>query len=194
MTAEWLPALAKAASAEGLLTQIYGDLMKPGVAQAGKALSTVLGLGNTMLWPIQLLNERTRMALEANLERYRQKVAQIPEEKIAPVPPEVGVPIAEKLSYVTDPDLRELYTNLLAKASSTETRSQAHPSFVNVLNNLSPDEAQLVRQFQKQGGAVPFVTAKFVDPTKNHWLQIVDVHFSLLAETLIAFSAISRHT
>ena len=189
MTAEWLPPLAKAASEQGLLTQIYGDLAKPGVSQAGKALSTVLGLGNTMLWPIQLLNERARIALEANLERYREKVAQIPDEKISPVPPEVGVPIAEKLSYVSDPDLRELYTNLLAKASSTDTQSQAHPSFVNVLNNLSPDEAQLVRQFQRQAGAIPFITAKFVNPTKNHWLQLVDVHFELLPETKIAFPA-----
>ncbi len=29
MPAEWLPALAKAASSEGLLKAIYGDLAKP---------------------------------------------------------------------------------------------------------------------------------------------------------------------
>lgn len=189
MSAEWLPALAKATSEEGLLTQIYGDLAKPGVSQVGKALSTVLGLGNTVLWPIQLLNERARLALDVNLERYREKIAQIPDEEISPVPPEVGVPIAEKLSYVSDPDLRELYINLLAKASSTATQSQAHPSFVNVLNNLSPDEAQLVRQFQQQGGAIPFISAKFLNPMKNHWIQLVDVHISFKPETKIEFPA-----
>ena len=187
MSAELLPTLAKAAADQGLLTQLYGDLAKPGVSQVGKALSTVLGLGNTLLWPVQLMNERARLSLEANLERYREKVSQIPQDKVAEVPPEVGVPIAEKLSYVSDPDLRELYTSLLAKASNSETQSQAHPSFVNVLNNMSPDEAQLVRQFQREGGAVPFVTAKYVNPQKNHWLQLVDVHFSVQSDTKLTF-------
>ena len=136
MSAELLTALAIAATQRELLTQLYGDLAKPGVAQVGKALSTVLGLGNTILWPIQLLNERARIRLESNLERFRQKVSQIPLEKVTPVAPEIGVPIAEKLSYVADRDLRELYTNLLAKASNVDTVSQAHPSFVNVLRNL----------------------------------------------------------
>lgn len=187
MTAEWLPSLAKAAADQGLLSQLYGDIAKPGVSQVGKALSTVFGFGNTLLWPVQLLNERARISLEANLDRYREKVSQIPEEKIVAIPPEVGVPIAEKLSFVSDPDLRELYTNLLAKASSSETQSQAHPSFVNVLNNLSPDEAQLVRQFMQQAGVIPFITAQFVNPQTNYWLQLVDIHFSILPDTKLAF-------
>jgi hypothetical protein len=171
-----------------LLTQLYGDLAKPGVAQVGQALSTVLGLGDTILWPIQLLNERARIALESNLERYREKVSQIPPEKVAPVPPEIGVPIAEKLSYVADRDLRELYTNLLAKASNIDTVSQAHPSFVNVLNNMSPDEALLIRQFMQQG-AIPFVTPKFFNPSKNLWMTLVVLHFDLYSETTLAFPA-----
>jgi len=44
----------------GLLKEIYGDLAKPGVSQVGKALSTVVGLGNTILWPVALLNERQK--------------------------------------------------------------------------------------------------------------------------------------
>ncbi len=90
MTAEWLPSLAKAAGDQGLLTQLYGDLAKLGVSQVGKALSTVLGLGNTILWPVQLLNERARITLEINLESYREKVSKIPEDKVNEVPPEVG--------------------------------------------------------------------------------------------------------
>lgn len=187
MGPEWIPAITKAATEQGLLTQVYGDLAKPGVSQVGKALSTVLGLGNTILWPIQLLNERARISLEVNLDRYREKMADVPPEKVAPVPPEIGVPIAEKLGHVSDPDLRELYTTLLAKASNTDTQSQAHPSFVNVLNNISPDEASLIRQFQQQGGAIPFVSARFVNPQTLYWMQVVDIHTPILPQTRIAF-------
>ena len=188
MSPELLAALAIAATQRELLTQLYGDLAKPGVAQVGKALSTVLGLGNTILWPIQWLNERARIALECNLERYREKVSQIPLEKVTPVAPEIGVPIAEKSSYVADHDLRELYTNRLAKALAFHTVSQAHPSFVNVINNISPDEALLIRQFMKQG-AIPFVTAKFHNPSKNEWRTIEDLCFGLHSETTLAFPA-----
>jgi len=186
MTLELLPALAEAAKSPGLLKEIYGDLAKPGVAQVGKALSTIIGLGNTMLWPAQLLNERARIALEANLERYRQKLCEIPTERIVPVPPEVGVPIAEKLSYVQDSELKELYLNLLAKGSALDTQSQAHPSFVNVINNLSPDEGALLKQLRSVH-AQPFVYARFTNPATNHWAEIVEMSFPLLPEIRLAF-------
>jgi hypothetical protein len=186
MTLELLPALAEAAKEQGLLKEVYGDLAKPGVIQVGKALSTVIGLGNTILWPIQLLNERARIALDANLERYRQKLAEVPQEKIAPVPPEVGVPIAEKLSYVQDVDLKELYVNLLAKGSVLETQSQAHPSFVNVINNLSPDEAALLKQF-KTVQAQPFVSARLTNPATNHWIEVVEMSFPIQPEIHLAY-------
>ena len=185
MTPELLPVLAEAAKLPELLKEIYGDLAKPGVVQVGKALSSVFGLGNTILWPVQLLNERVRIALEANLERYRQKLADIPPEKIVPVPPEVGVPIAEKLAYIQDVELKELYLNLLAKGSILESQSQAHPSFVNVINNLSPDEGVLLKQFK--AAPQPFVFARLSNPATNYWMEIVEMSFPILPAIHLAF-------
>ena len=175
MPVEWLPALAKAANDPGLIKEIYGDLAKPGVAQVGKALSTVIGLGNTCLWPIQLLNERARIALDANLESFRKRLAKIPEEKIVPASPELGVPIAEKISYVTDNDIRELYLNLLAKACNSDTIGLAHPSFLNIINSISPDEAMLLRQLS-QNTVTPYVGMKYSNPNSQHFHQVVEVH------------------
>ena len=190
MVPEIIQSLASTASAKDLLVEVYGDLAKPGVSQVGKALGTVVGIGNTILWPIQLLNERAKIALEANLERYREKMASVPIENVSEVAPEIGVPVAEKLSYVSDTELRELYTSLLYKASNTETLSQAHPSFVNILNNLSPDEARLLQQFQKQVGSTPFISAKYTkmaSPNERHSLQFIDCHFAMSKETKILF-------
>src|SRR5262249_9171913 len=94
-----------------LLPEIYRDMLKTGVKQVGQAMETVIGLGNTALWPIAWTNARARIALEKNLEKYREEIKHLPEEKVAPVPPEVGVPIAEKLSYVTNEELSDLYVN-----------------------------------------------------------------------------------
>lgn len=126
-----------------LLKEIYGDALKPGFQQVGKAISTILGLGNTVLLPIHLLNDKSRMLIEKNLESYRKKLEAIPLEKIIPPSPEIGVPILEKLMYVNDEDLVNLYTTLLANASNQDTVGKAHPSFVNIINSLTPDEAKL---------------------------------------------------
>lgn len=186
MTPELLPILAEAAKPDGLLKEVYGDLAKPGVSQVGKALSTIIGLGNTILWPVQLLNDRARVALEANLERYRQKLAEIPQERIVEVPPEIGVPIAEKFSYVRDSELKELYVNLLAKASDLATQSQAHPSFVNVINNMSPDEGALLKQLKRSRGH-PFVFARLINPNNGHYKEIVEMQFPVAPDIKLAF-------
>lgn len=173
----WLQLGQEALKVPGLIVEIYGDLARPGVRQVGKALDTVLGLGNTILWPITWTNERSRIYLEKNLEKYRLRLEQIPEEKIVSVAPEIGVPIAEKLAYVRDERLSDLYVSLLSKASCADTVANAHPSFVNVINNLSPDEAQLLEYFTDNEDLM-FVTAKWVNP-KDH-------SFSFAGDFLIA--------
>ena len=81
----------------GILKEIYVDVARPGVSQVGQAIGTIIGLGNIILWPLQLLNERAKVALERNLENYRERLKQVPESDITPVRPEVGVPILENL-------------------------------------------------------------------------------------------------
>lgn len=140
----------------GLLKEIYGDLAKPGVTQVGKALETVLGLGNTVLIPIQLLNAKGKHLVEKNLNTFRERLESVPPEEIVPVAPEVGTPILEKLTYVTNDDLVNLYAELLAKASIKSQCHFAHPNFVNMINSLSPDEAILIKSINGKR-SIPFI-------------------------------------
>lgn len=142
-----------------LLVDIYGDLAKPGVKQVGMALETVIGFGNTILWPLTLANARSRMALERNLENYRLRLEQVAPGDVVKVPPEVGVPIAEKLAYVTDSHLSALYVALLATASSLKTMEYVHPSFVHVVDHLAPDEAIVLENFGGPEFVIPTVSA-----------------------------------
>jgi hypothetical protein len=160
MSNTWLQVAQEALKIPGLLVEIYGDLAKPGVQQVGKALGTVLGLGNTVLWPVHLANERSRMYLERNLEDYRMRLQQVDLKKIVPVTPEIGVPIAEKLTYVRDTKLADMYLSLLEKAANGDHVWEAHPSFVNIINNLSPDDALLLEYFVTDPD-LEFVAAKW---------------------------------
>ena len=169
MTSTWIQLAQEALKIPGLLIEIYGDIAKPGVKQVGKALETTLGLGNTILWPITWANERSRIYLERNLEKYREELSSVPEDKVTAVVPELGVPIAEKLAYVSDDKLSSLYIKLLAKASNIDTLSIAHPSFVNVIDNLSPDEAKMLELF-KYGVRIPIITALWVNKNDKSFI------------------------
>lgn len=51
----------------------------------------------------------------------------------------------EKLGYITNDEIADIFTNLLTKASSVDTVNLAHPSFVQLIERLSVDEAKIIR-------------------------------------------------
>lgn len=132
-----------------LVKEVYGDLAKPGVIKVGQALETVLGLGNTVLLPVTMLNEKAKIILQKNMEEFRHKIDAVPDEDIQNIAPEVGVPAVEKLMYVSDETLTDMYTELLTNAANNKNCHMAHPSFINIINNLSADEARLINEFSK---------------------------------------------
>lgn len=136
---------AASASKEGLLKLVYQDLAQPGVQQVGIALKSVMALGNTALLPIRLLNETAKAYEYRKFHEIANRFREISEEEIVETAPELGVPIMERLSYSGDKTIRLLFIELLAKASSYKTVALAHPSFINVISSICPDEALLLQ-------------------------------------------------
>lgn len=123
--------------------KVYEDLLQPSFQKAGEALATVIDFTNTMLFPFSWLNGRRALFLKDNLIRYQNKLNSVQEDVIE-VPDIVSIPIIEKLAVTTNKELSEGFINLLAKASFAKTMPLVHPSFSNVLSNLSPDEARIL--------------------------------------------------
>ncbi len=74
-----------------------------------------------------------------------EKLADVPEEHITSPSPVVAAQSMEGLSYSLDePDLKEMYLNLLATASDSRRSEEAHPSFAQIIKQLSPGEASLL--------------------------------------------------
>lgn len=137
--------LTKVAAEGGLISLIYKDLARPGVKQVGKALKTVLELGNSLLLPIRLVNETSAQFEKRKFEEIADRFEKIPDNEIVEVSPEIGVPILEHLSHTEDKTLREMFVELLGKAATQSQVSKAHPSFVSVVASISPDEAILIQ-------------------------------------------------
>lgn len=128
-----------------ILLTIYGDLAQPSVKKVGTALETVFEFSTSLLLPVKLLNEKFKINFEKRLNDYKEKIDKIPEEKLCEVNPQIGTPLIEKLSYTTNDEIASLFTNLLTKASSSETVNLAHPAFVQLIERLSVDEARIIK-------------------------------------------------
>ena len=62
-------------------------------------------------------------------------------EDIKPIAPRLFFPILEAASVEDDDDMQSRWAALLANAATTNS---VHPSFIEVLRNLAPDEARLL--------------------------------------------------
>lgn len=73
------------------------------------------------------------------------KLADIPEEHLTTPLPSVAIPVMQGLSYSLDePNLKEMYLNLLATATDDRVQEQAHPSFAEIIKQLSSPESSLL--------------------------------------------------
>ncbi len=125
--------------------KVYDDIVSDPSKKAGSALGTIVNIGNTVLWPIKWVNERTRIYFENNLRKYEEQLSKIPEEKIVEVPTEISMPILERFTYTSNEELSNAFVNLLTSASSIDDINKAHPGFIQIIDRLSPDEALLLK-------------------------------------------------
>ena len=63
-----------------------------------------------------------------------------------------------------------MYLELLVKASVSHSASVAHPGFVNIIENLSPDEAVLLQTVQHQLDGIPFIEVRFQKKGEQKWI------------------------
>jgi hypothetical protein len=127
---------------EKTVVPIYEDLAKPSLKQIGDGLGGFLGFAMTPLQMMGYQAEHWKSEFKKSLDR---KAERIPEENLqAPAPVIVG-PIMQALGYtVHEEPLREMFTSLLATAMDSETAKNAHPAFVEIIKQISPDEAKIL--------------------------------------------------
>lgn len=144
---EKLAELAKALP----LVQAYEDLLQPAAKEIGRGLGTVAQTINAALLPLRATIwgfDRIEAWLFASLA---QRFAEKPPERIIPPSPQIAGPAIEALRFAANEEtLREMYANLLATAMDRESALAAHPAFVEVIRQLLPDEARVVRRFAQQ--------------------------------------------
>lgn len=125
--------------------KIYDDALQPSVQNIGKALGTITNLTNTILAPIELLNEAVAARKDKFLLEYKENLNKIPPENVCEPNLAIAAPIIEHAKYkITETELRKKYAKLLSEASNTNSLNKPLLSFDNVLDQLSPYEIELL--------------------------------------------------
>ncbi|AIN74099.1 DUF4393 domain-containing protein [Flavobacterium psychrophilum] len=151
----------------GLVTAIpvYQDTLQPAAKQIGQSLETVTKTVNIALAPIKALVWGYEKIEEFITNRVAEKLKNIPEENITTPPTEIAGPAVEALRFSgNDINLRELYANLLASSMDINTQDLIHPGYVEIIKNLSSDEALLLKIF----------SVKFIYPLININAEVPD--------------------
>lgn len=169
-----------------VLTTIYTDLAQPGVKKVGTALETVLEFSTSFLLPVKLLNEKFKLNFAKRLNEYKEKLDSIPEEEVCEVNPQIGTPLIDKLSYTTNDEIADLFTSLLTKASSKKTVNMAHPSFVQLIERLSIDEARIIKHLINKN-IIPCVSFRAYMKENKGFHEILKTGTSLHTEVELLF-------
>jgi hypothetical protein len=124
---------------------IYDDLLQPAAKELGAALGTLAKTVNLALAPISGLIWSYETIKDFVSRKVAKKLQGVPESDIETPNPMVAGPALEALKYAGHEEiLREMYANLLANALDKNTKNDAHPSFVEIIKQISPNEARLL--------------------------------------------------
>ena len=141
-----------------VLKTVYPDLLQPATTQVGKALETVFELSNTILLPLKLLNVKARLSLENRMKKYEEKLNAHPAEEVRSVIPDVGLPVIDRLTQLTNEEIADMFINFLVSASLNTSVNQAHPRFISILDSISVDEARIVKYLHENNkDYIPFI-------------------------------------
>lgn len=127
--------------------EIYTDDAKPAARQVGVAFETIFKVG---LSPISMLDWGFEQSKEWLKEKIEKRLNSTPLEFRCSPPNNIAVSAITSISMSSDsPELRDLYAELLLKAMDSRNQSMVHPSYINLIGQLSPQEALVFISFNK---------------------------------------------
>ena len=131
------------------LPDIYEDGLKEAVQESGKTIALVPKTINAALSPLRQWIARHEYNVKETEKLLAQKLENVGIENIVSPDPYVAVPAFQAISYsMNSEELRNLYANLLTASMINDIKWKVHPSFVEIIKQLSPDEAKMLNVFK----------------------------------------------
>lgn len=153
---------------------VYTDGGKPILKPTGELIGLVPRAIRAAFLPLEKWILNREYNLEETKKLLEEKLKDVPPERIEPPEAYIAVPALQYLSYCMDNhELRDMYANLLAKSMDSIVKNGVHPGFVEIIKQLCPDEAKLLRYISHHY-TIPTVTLRYenekgegIEPVKN---------------------------
>lgn len=119
---------------------------KEALSEGGKALTTVGKAVNAALLPVKGLVWGADKIEKFLSEKLSEKFTDVPTVKIQEPDLTIAGPAIENLKFCGHKNiLRDMYANLIASSMNLDKSDDAHAAFVDIIKNLSPDEAKILK-------------------------------------------------
>ncbi len=99
------------------------------------------------------------------------KLETVSSDCIGPPNPGILLPVLWNASITEEKDVRELYANLLASSMNSVVKDGVHPSFVEIVKQLSSDEAKILN-YMSSHYAIP--TISFRLPVEGGYAMVLE--------------------
>ncbi len=142
-----------------------GESLGRSVKTLSRTVEALLTPLSVMVWAYDTIKEKFILDLERKMEK-------VPEERRILPNVEIAGPAVEALRFTGQNDeLRNLFANVLATSMDAETAANAHPSFVEIIKQLSSDDARILR-FMPRDELIPMIDISSHEGGKNRYLRI----------------------
>lgn len=169
--------------------EIYDDGLKKTVTESGEVVALIPRTIKAALAPLRIWIAQKEYNVAETEKLLEQKLKNVDEEKIVSPESYVAVPAIQAISYSMNSDeLRNLYANLLAKAMVISTKDEVHPSFVEIIKQMSPLDSIIFKEImQRQVNPILYLTMENSDGAFNTFMtNVTDIN--LASQNLISVS------
>ncbi|MGV3582971.1 MAG: DUF4393 domain-containing protein [Methylophilus sp.] len=136
--------------------------VKEAANNLGQTAVTLTKTINNVLVPLAAINFAFDKARTYFSGRFQQEITEkteaIPAEHIIEPKASIAGPTLQGLAFThEEPNLKEMYLNLLATAMDDRVATLAHPAFVEIIKQLDSEDARLVRGALQSSVPIPIV-------------------------------------
>ena len=168
-----------------VVEQIYNDGVKQIVVPIGDTISLLPRAIHAALHPLEKWILEREHSLDETEKMLIEKLEKCNPESIVSPDAHIAVPALQYIGYCMDNnELRTMYANLLANSMVNFTKSGVHPAFVELIKQLSPDEAKILRYIYGKR-KIPILSVRHTNEKgvgKSVLVNFSDVGFSVGCE------------
>lgn len=152
-------------------------------------------------YPAHYFSERRRIEYEAKLQKFEQeivtKVINLKEAHKTIQEPKISIigPALEAAKYYFDEDeIREMFSNLISSSMDPDNNEDLHHSYVEIIKQLSPNDAKVFKSFSSMGSAVAKIRIEDSTGIGNDLIPIFYISSGLddITRNAISISNLSR--